>query len=79
MASEDSEHEVQSFLLIVRTGHFVTEIHLSVVPDSRRFQHLAEFIDSAVNSLSHACCSRITTGTDYVFTLFRGAGVLWDP
>jgi hypothetical protein len=64
-------------LLIVRTGRIVTtEV---VAPDTRMFQQIVEFIDSAVSSLSHACCSCITAGTDYVFTLFRGAGVLWEP
>jgi hypothetical protein len=40
----------QSFLLIDRTRHVVTALTVSarVVRDSRCFQHLAEFIDSAM-------------------------------
>jgi hypothetical protein len=69
--------QLRPSLLIVRTGRIVTtEV---VAPDTRMSQQIVGFIDSAVNSLSHACCSCITAGTDYVSTLFRGAGVLWKP
>lgn len=48
-----------------------------VPSDTRSFQHIAEFIDSAyIHCLAHVD-SRITAGTDYTFTLFQGAGVLW--
>ena len=77
MASEGSATDWRSSLLIVRTDRIVTtEV---VAPDARMSQQIVGFIDSAVNSLSHACCSCITAGTDYVSTLFRGAGVLWLP
>ena len=42
MASEDSAHNEQSFLLIVRTRRVVTAL-LAVARDSRSFQHIAGF------------------------------------
>jgi hypothetical protein len=41
MASEDSAHVEQSFLLIVRTRRIVTAF--AVARDSRSFQHIARF------------------------------------
>ena len=48
IVSEDSEVLLRSFLLIVRTGWiFTAQLLGRVPPDTRSFQHIAEFIDSA--------------------------------
>jgi hypothetical protein len=53
MVSEDSgPRRARPFLLIFRTARIVTDLVGSVPADTRTFQHIAEFIDSAVNSLS---------------------------
>ena len=45
MVSEDSDRSLdRSFLLILRTGHFVTALIERVVPDTRFFQHLVGFL-----------------------------------
>ena len=45
IVSEDSrEHNAhEPFLLIVRTGRVVTAAEAAVAPDTRSFQHIAEF------------------------------------
>src|SRR6478672_3839436 len=56
MVSEDSGQIVRPFLLIDRTRNIVTALVVRrerVARDTRRFQHIAEFIDSALCPLSH--------------------------
>ena len=43
MASEDSLHAAEPFLLIVRTRRVVTSAVALVARDSRRSQHIARF------------------------------------
>jgi hypothetical protein len=53
IVSEDSGAKHRSFLLIVRTGWIFTARLLGrVPPDTRSFQHIAEFIDSAESTVS---------------------------
>ena len=65
LASEDSRSRLLSwpFLLIVRTGRIVTEISISVVPDSRGSQHMA-----SSNPQDHSCGGQ-ARGTSRASTL----------
>jgi hypothetical protein len=78
MVSEDSgPRRARPFLLIFRTARIVTDLVGSVPADTRTFQHIAEFIDSAVNSLSRACNSPHYCGHRlYLHPISRGRRVM---
>ena len=69
--------KARPFLLIFRTARIVTDLVGSVPADTRTFQHIAEFIDSAVNSLSRACNSPHYCGHRlYLHPISRGRRVM---